>query len=252
MTQNNLGITLQEQGSRTRGEEGQRLLRQAVTAYRAALEVRLKESSPRQWAQTHNNLAEAAMALGEWEEVATSYSNVLELYPDDAEAYSIASEVFHENLFRYGDAFSLNQQWLEGHSDDLSAHMDFAKGHLTTGRFSEAEQRFSALLARSDLVAESFIPLHLLYVVSLVAQNKMDVAVAHLEEIKTSLGTLPEDFALGWSFEGSKHFISQHEAFVPSRAWLVALLEGFSGKTRDEMLAAVKVAQAQLEFSPSP
>ena len=39
MTQNNLGVALQEQGIRTGGEAGAHLLAEAVTAYRQALEV---------------------------------------------------------------------------------------------------------------------------------------------------------------------------------------------------------------------
>jgi len=39
MTQNNLGIALQDQGIRTDGAKGADLLADAVTAYRAALEV---------------------------------------------------------------------------------------------------------------------------------------------------------------------------------------------------------------------
>jgi tetratricopeptide (TPR) repeat protein len=58
-TQNNLGIALQDQGTRTGGEHGTQLLAEAVAAYRQALEVRTRETLPLQWAQTHNNLAEA-------------------------------------------------------------------------------------------------------------------------------------------------------------------------------------------------
>ena len=251
-TQNNLGNTLKNIGIRTGGEEGQALLAQAVAAYRAALEVRTKESLAPQWAQTHNNLAEAALALEDWEQVVTSYGNVMELYPDYGEAYSMTIAVLHEKLFRYGEAFGLNQQWLEGHPEDLSGQMNFAEAHLTTGRFSEAEQRFAELLNGSELDAQATIPLTLLSVVSRVGQNKMDSAAGQLHDIRGLLVKQPEDFLLGWSFEGTKHFIGQDEAFVNSRDWLVPLLEAFSGKPRDEMLAAVETAQARLASPPSP
>ena len=247
-----LGLIHQEQGIRTGGEEGQALLAQAVAAYRAALEVRTKESLAPQWAQTHNNLAEAALALEDWEQVVTSYGNVMELYPDYGEAYSMTIAVLHEKLFRYGEAFGLNQQWLEGHPEDLSGQMNFAEAHLTTGRFSEAEQRFAELLNGSELDAQATIPLTLLSVVSRVGQNKMDSAAGQLHDIRGLLVKQPEDFLLGWSFEGTKHFIGQDEAFVNLRDWLVPLLEAFSGKPCDEMLAAVETVQAQLASPPSP
>ena len=55
---------------------------------------------------------------------------------------------------------------------------------------------------------------------------------------------------LGRSFEGTKHFVGQHEAFLTAREWLVPMLEACSGKPRDEMLAVVKAAQVQLGCSP--
>lgn len=141
-TQVGMGLILGEQGIRTGGAEGQQLLGQAVAAYRTALEVRTKESLGPQWAQTHNNLAEAAMPLGDWEQVVMSYRNVLELYPDYQPAYLNMNAVLHEQLFLFAEAFALNQQWLEAHPNDLPAQMNFAEAHLTTGRFAEAEQWF--------------------------------------------------------------------------------------------------------------
>ena len=45
MTQNNLGNALQELGTRSGGEEGRKLLEEAVAAYRSALEVYTKGRS---------------------------------------------------------------------------------------------------------------------------------------------------------------------------------------------------------------
>ena len=56
MIQNNLGVTLGDQGIRTGGEAGANLLAEAVTAYRAALTIYTKEQLPQDWAGTQNNL----------------------------------------------------------------------------------------------------------------------------------------------------------------------------------------------------
>jgi len=251
-TQHNLGAALIEQGIRTGGAEGQQLLRQAVAAYRAALEVRTKESLAPQWAQTHNNLAEASMALGDWEQVVTSYRNVLELYPEYQDAYLNMNAVLHEQLFRFAEAFALNEQWIQAHPEDEAAKMNFAEAHLTTGHFDEAEQRFAKLLSGTDLDAQATIPLSLLNVISLIAQNKRDVASEQLKKISVSLRTQPEDFSLSWSFEGTKHFIGQDEAFASSREWLLKLLDEFSGKMRNDMLEEVEAAQARFAAVNSP
>ena len=56
MTQNNLGIALQEQGKRTQGEAGAALFAQAVAVYEAALTVRTRKDHPMQWAMTQDNI----------------------------------------------------------------------------------------------------------------------------------------------------------------------------------------------------
>jgi len=63
MTQNNLGLVLRDQGTRTGGETGKALIRQAITAFELALEVRTREALPVQWEQTMSNLKIAKKAL---------------------------------------------------------------------------------------------------------------------------------------------------------------------------------------------
>jgi tetratricopeptide (TPR) repeat protein len=55
---------LSELGTRSGGEEGRKLLTDAVAAYRSALEVRTKADLPQDWAQTQNNLGAALRDLG--------------------------------------------------------------------------------------------------------------------------------------------------------------------------------------------
>ncbi len=63
-TQNNLGTVLSDLGTRTGGEEGAKLLAQAVTAYENALEVRTRAQLPQDWAMTQNNLGTVLSGLG--------------------------------------------------------------------------------------------------------------------------------------------------------------------------------------------
>jgi tetratricopeptide (TPR) repeat protein len=191
------------------------------------------------------------MALGDWEQVVMSYRNVLELYPDYADAYSIVNGVLHEKLFRFSDTFALNQQWLEGHPDDLAAQMNFAEAHLTTGRFGEAVQRFSNLLDQPELDPQAMIPLSLIRIVGLLGLRQDEQIPELLARIQASVAVQPAEFTLGWSFEGTKHFIGQHEAFATSRDWLLPLLAEISGTTRDAMLTAVEKAQSRFVAAES-
>ena len=96
MTQNNLGLVLWAQGKRTAGEAGTALLAEAVAAYRQALEVRTRATLPQDWARTQKNLARAAFLLKDWSTAVDSYTNVLQLYPADEEAYQRARCPFHK------------------------------------------------------------------------------------------------------------------------------------------------------------
>jgi hypothetical protein len=56
MTENNLGTVLEDQGRRREDESGNRLLAQAVDAYRSALQIYTKEEFPQAWSMTEDNL----------------------------------------------------------------------------------------------------------------------------------------------------------------------------------------------------
>ena len=59
MTQSNLGNALRELGIRSAGEEGRKLLEEAVGVYSSALEVYTEADLPQDWAMTQNNLGKA-------------------------------------------------------------------------------------------------------------------------------------------------------------------------------------------------
>jgi tetratricopeptide (TPR) repeat protein len=61
---NNLGGALYQLGLRSDGEEGRRLLHDALAACRSALEVRTKADLPQDWAMTQSNLGAALYELG--------------------------------------------------------------------------------------------------------------------------------------------------------------------------------------------
>ncbi len=244
MTQNNLGAALKEQGIRTGGEAGADLLSEAVSAYRLALEVRTFEHLPVQWAQTQNNFAEAYTYLQDWPNVVACYANVLKVYPDYEKAYQTASYLYHEVLLNFSEAFALNQQWLARHPEDLSALCGFAEKHFTTGRFAECEKRLSALLANPEIAHPVKIALCTIEIANLLALNQAEQIQEKLEVLQQAIASQPEDFKVGWSFAGTKHFISQHEPLVPYRAWLLQFFSALEGENREAILQALQSVQA--------
>ncbi|MDZ7369071.1 MAG: hypothetical protein ONB43_24935 [candidate division KSB1 bacterium] len=251
-TQNNLGTVLRDLGTRTGGEEGAKWLRAAVTAYGNALEIFTYEHISTYWATTQNNLAETYTHLEDWPNVAVCYANVLKVYPDYKQAYQTASYLYHEVLHKYpadyASAFTLNQNWLAHHPEDLSAQCDFAEKHFTTGRFAACEQRLAALLANAEVEPSTKIALRAIGIANALAQNKTQQAPAELGILQAALAAQPDTFKVGWSFEGTKHFISQNEKLAPHRAWLLQFFEAIERKEgREAILAGLKEAREKFK-----
>ncbi|NUO82718.1 hypothetical protein HUU05_21815 [candidate division KSB1 bacterium] len=231
-----LGNVLSDLGIRTGGEEGAQLLSQAVEAYRAALVVYTFEHIPTYWATAQNNLAKTYVLLEDWPNVASCYANVLKVYPQYEEAYQTASYLYHEALFNFTEAFVLNQNWLAQFSEDLSAQCDFAERHFTTSRFAACEQDLVGLLANAEVEPRTKIALRAIGIANALAQNQTQQVPAALETLQAAIAAQPDTFKVGWSFEGTKHFISTNETLAPYRAWL---LQFFAALERKEGRAAI-------------
>ncbi len=83
------GNALQDRGTRTEGAKGAGLLADAVTAYRAALEVRTRAEHPVGWAMTQNNLGNALADQG----TRTDGAQGADLLADAVTAYRAALEI---------------------------------------------------------------------------------------------------------------------------------------------------------------
>ncbi|MBN1560838.1 hypothetical protein JW998_11345 [candidate division KSB1 bacterium] len=252
MTQNNLGTALSEQGIHSGGEAGAALLAQAVAALKASLEVRTFEQLPVDWAQSQNNLAKSYTALEDWPNVALCYANVLQVYPDHEQAYQTASYLYHEVLHQYpadyASAFALNENWLRRHPEDLSAQCDFAEKHFTSGRFPECEQRLAALLTNAEIKQSSQIALRAIQIANFAALQQIQRIPATLETLQQTAAAQPDTLQVGWSFEGTKHYISVEPQLAHYRDWLLQLLAAIEIKEgREAILAALRQVEADLK-----
>jgi tetratricopeptide (TPR) repeat protein len=235
-SQAGLGAVLGEQGARTEGEAGQRLLAAAVAAYRQALEVQTREHLPQDWAQTQYCLAQAYLGLKSWLNAATSFAQLLQVYPDDEEAYYAAHVLYHEKLFAFEEAFALSRQWLRRHSADVEAQSQFAEQCLTTGRFAEAAEYFASLLADSTLEPRLKVPLQALEIVARLALHPNEPISEQLQCLRVTITGQAKNFSLGWTFGGVKHFVGQEARLTPYRAWLLKLFTALEKKDREAML----------------
>ncbi|ADE13643.1 Tetratricopeptide domain protein [Nitrosococcus halophilus Nc 4] len=238
-TQTHLGTALGEQGVRLGGEAGQRLLEEAIASYQGALEVQTPETLPGYWIQAQYHLAQTHLALETWSEAAASFARLLQVSPDNGEAYYAASVLYHEKLLAFEEAFSLSQQWLNSHPEDLEAHSQLAEQCFTTGRFAEAVEHFARLLANPELDPQIKIPLQAFEIAALLGLNQKAVVPQKFKGLCVAIAHQPEDFSLEWTFGGSKYFIAQAEQLSPYRAWLLELFAALEEKNRNAILSCL-------------
>lgn len=193
-------------------------------------------------------MAKASLARHDWATAAESYRNVLTLYPDDTEAYHTAHFAYHDKLFAYTSAFDLSNNWLERHPHDMSAQVNFAELHVVTGRYAEAERRFSDLVAKPNLDANSKSGVLILGIMNAVALKKAAIIPQKLQELKAFISVQPETFRVSWTFVGTKHYVQTEPVFAPHRDWLNKLFSIVDAKDRSALLSALD--QVQASFRP--
>jgi hypothetical protein len=194
-----------------------------------------------------NNLARAYFNLKEWTSAAQLYENVLEVHPDFRPAYERARFLEHEVLFNYQRAFNLSQSWLQRNPNDLSAAADFAEKHFTTGSFAESERRISSLLSDARVGPGIKIPLLAIEVANLIALNRSTETWLRLKNLNELLEAQPADFKLQWSFEGTKHFISQSQQLAGNKDWLLQLFRALACENRDAIVKELKALYPQIQ-----
>jgi tetratricopeptide (TPR) repeat protein len=239
----NLGAALKVQGDKVKGAEGIKLLQQAVEAFNEALKVYIREQLPHQWVVTQNNLAKTYFLLQNWPDTVESFLKILTFYPNHEEAYLLLSMIYHEVLFRFDDAFVLNQQWVARHPDDISAQADFAEKHFTTGRFAECEQRINALLTKPEIPVDTKVALRVIEIADLLALGQSNQVPTKMEALIAEVSKQPVEFKVEWFFNGTKYFIGQNEKLSPYRAWLGQLFAALANPNRDQILKGLNEAK---------
>jgi tetratricopeptide (TPR) repeat protein len=246
-TQNNLGAVLSIQGERLKGDEGAKLHTQAIEACHEALTVFTREHMPQQWATVQNNLGDIYRRLQNWSNAAEAYANALIIYPNDEEVCRPLSSLYQNKLFKFEEAFVLDEQWIARHPDDFPAQALFAEKHFTTGRFAESIQRINLLLNKAEISVSTKIPLRAIEIATVVSLRQNDLVSEKLEILIREISTQPAEFKSAWEFDGSKYFIEHNEKLTPYRAWLAQLFDAFNGKDRDSILTALRQAKANFK-----
>jgi len=236
----NLGLALRDQAAGSSGVEAESLLREAVAAYRAALQVQTKADLPEAWGRTLRNLADAQAALNDWNGAAQSLEQALEVGPQNTEVLGRLEFLYQEDLFLFAKAFELGRRRLQL-DNSVPTRLAFAENNLTTGRFRECMEGLNSLSA-TDLDANSgVVRASFLFACQYAAgdQNARGSAEA-LIKLSDSLQKP------GWTFAGTRHFLSTDPAFAKTRESWVKLFDRLEAGDGPGMADAFREIQKTL------
>ncbi len=223
-------------------------MRKAIATFALALQVRQRKFLPQDWFNTQNNLAEAHYLLEDWGKAGLAYAEVLSARPNYVKGLERLSGIYRERLFRFSEAFALNKRCVKLDPDNLSAQIAWAENHFTTARFAEAATRLASLIANPKLDAGTQIALRVIEIANALALGKAASVKPKLAALSAAVALQPADFRVGWSFNGTLHFIGTHEPLAARRDWLRQLIGALQSPKRDDILAALR--QAQSSFKP--
>lgn len=148
--------------------------------------------------------------------------------------------LYHEKYFDFSKAYEVSQQRIRLDSLNNSILAEFAENHFTTGRFAECEKRIAGLVARPELDIRIKIGLRVIRVANFLAIDMLEQVSIEMEILQADITNQSEDFLVGWSFAGAKHFITQQEEFRQYRDWLIQFFESFEKEGRDSILYAYR------------
>ena len=183
--------------------------------------------------------------------VAAEFERQLADDPDDPQRYVEAQALYHEVLHDFAAAHRVTAAWVARHPDDLAVRCNLAETLLTSGQTAAARDALAALLgpatATPALPPETMAALRLLELAALtrLAGDGDAAATAALParraELRALLDAQPDDFALGWTFDGTRHYLATDPAFAPHRDAL-SMLFAAADQGRDTLRAQLRRA----------
>jgi hypothetical protein len=99
------------------------------------------------------------------------------------------------------------------------------------------------VLTNPKLRASSNAALRMIDVANSLALGKAEAVPRKLDELIELVSNQPENFRITWIFNGTLHFISQHERLAPHREWLNQLFAAAKAGERDAIVKALRDAK---------
>jgi hypothetical protein len=237
-------------GMRADGEDSRVHLRKTIDALEAALETQSRATFPHQWKQTQAMRLRVFEDIGDAAGMSSVVAELRSAEPENRDYYKLAHALSHEALFDFEGAHRSTLAWLEDHADDMDAQCNLAETYFTTARFEQAAGHLKILLDSGQLPSDLEAAMRLLQIANLLALGDPAGVPARIEALRGLIGARPENFTIGWTFEGSAHFIGRHPPLAEHRAMLFGLLWAAESAKRDALLIALDKAGAALSAIP--
>src|SRR5262249_32075434 len=260
-TQDNLGLVLREQGIRTDGEAGTRLLAEAVEAYRAALTVYTKEALPQRWARTQDNLGLALVDEG----TRTDGEAGTRLLTEADAAHRAAWTVYTKEQLRKDWAGAQNNLGIALSGEGIRTDGDAGTRLLTEAlaayraaltvytredlpgmwamsrpnvtevllflkQWSEVIDDVARLRVESVIDMGIKVGLETQEIIALIGQGETSKVPQRLTSLKKDLAAQSDEPSMMFDFANTKHFIKIDKHLEDNRDWLLALIEAVERK----------------------
>lgn len=232
------------------GNEAAAHLTRSADALKSVLEIQTLEETPLEWTQTQAMLLRVYEDLGDAAGMAAVVAELFSADPTNREYYKLSHALNHEVLFDFENAHSGTLSWLERFPDDMDALCNLAETRFTTGRFEPALALIGALLDSGQLPPELEAAMRMLEIANLLALSRTNEVAARLDSLRAQVEAQPDDFTVGWTFEGSSHYVGNEAALEKHRGTLFGLLWAAETGQRDALLTAIDRSHETLSLTP--
>lgn len=150
--------------------------------------------------------------LRRYDDALVALDEAIRLDPKYGSAYFERGAIYHDNLFKYGESYEDSKQAHLLEPDRTADTADLAEAALTAGRFEEAQNLASKLLAAEQdaktLDTSENLAMRFVVISALLLQGKPGQAKPQLEEFVSYYKRIGADFKNDWNYSGTRNFIT--------------------------------------------
>ena len=195
--------------------------------------------------------------LGRHQEALAAATRALEIDPSWAWPYVERAAIFHDVLFHYDPAYQ-DLKKASQISDVLDTEADFAEAALTAGKFEEAYNLATRLLAQyekadnNNFEVSERCAMRFIAISALLLQNQRAQAGERLVEFITYYKANEATLSRDWEYTGTEHYIANRKMDASSRRIMLALIDLLQREPRTGIDAIEKLLPTLSDVFPSP